>query len=868
LDELLNAIGPEGIDKVKKSKIPPKFLETFLQALLSIKDRESLLGDFNEMYVRISNKGGVIRALCWYFFHIFKLIPAYVESKIYWSLIMIKNYLKTAVRNLKNDKVYSVINISGLAIGMACTILILLWVQYELSFDRFHNNAGRIYRVSAHYHDPDDFGRYLPGPLAAYLKEGYPEILDATSYKPMTMKLTVDNRSFFSQGSYVEPSFLKIFSFPLLKGDAETIFLDPYSIVITDELAKKFFGQENPVGKTMTFMGVDVKVTGVIKNIPKNSHLQFDFLVPYEIGFYSMRIWSNNSVFSYVKLAEHADSHAVSQKISDVAKKHRQNCNYDLFLHPLAKIHLYALGGGGQITYVYIFTIMAVFVLLIASINFMNLSTARAEKRFKEIGVKKVLGSSRPQLIKQFLSESILHSFIALFLALFLAALLIPSVNSILNTPLKLNFSLMWICSFIGIALLTGVFSGSYPALYLSGFRPLAVLKGPFGSRSKVRSRATILRKALVVMQFSLSIFFIIGILVITRQMNYIRTINLGYDKDYLVVVKTSGELRKNIQVIKNELLENPSILNATVSMMSLVDWESAVTDRHLSWTGKSGEYSFTMGQNFVDYDFLDTLKLQMAQGRFFSREFLSDPREACVVNEAAVKAMRMDEPLGKKFYINAGTDSERSKTIIGVVKDFNTQSLHKEIRPFWWEFTNSGSYLCLKLQGRSTSASLKFIENKIKEFIPDDPFSYYFLDDKLNSLYQTEQLTRSLTRYITFLAVFISCLGLFGLASFSVERRTKEIGIRKVLGSSSSQVVLLLTKEFTKWVLMANVLAWPAAYFAVNLWLKNFAFKTAISVWIFLLAAGLSLLIALITVSFQSIRAATANPVDSLRYE
>jgi putative ABC transport system permease protein len=369
-------------------------------------------------------------------------------------------------------------------------------------------------------------------------------------------------------------------------------------------------------------------------------------------------------------------------------------------------------------------------------------------------------------------------------------------------------------------------------------------------------------------MQFSLSIFFIIGILVITRQMNYIRTINLGYDKDFLVVVETSGELQKNIQVIKNELLENPAILNATVSMMSLVDWESAVTDRHLSWTGKSGEYSFMMGQNFVDYDFLDTLKLQMAQGRFFSREFLSDPKEACVVNEAAVKAMRMDEPLGKKFYINAGTDSERSKTIIGVVKDFNTQSLHKEIRPFWWEFTNSGSYLCLKLKGRSTSASLKFIENKIKEFVPDDPFSYYFLDDKLNSLYRTEQLTGSLTRYITFLAVFISCLGLFGLASFSVERRTKEIGIRKVLGSSSSQVVLLLTKEFTKWVLMANVLAWPAAYFAVNQWLKNFAFKTAISVWMFLLAAGLSLLIALITVSLQSIRAATANPANSLRYE
>ncbi|MFB0518213.1 MAG: ABC transporter permease [Acidobacteriota bacterium] len=795
---------------------------------------------------------------------------------------MLKNYLKIAFRIIKRHKGYSFTNIAGLAIGMACTILILLWVQYELSFDRFHEDAGQIYRVSARYEEPDDFGIYLPGPLAAHLKEEYPEIIDSTSYKPWRRKLAVEDKSFFSRGSYVDPSFFKIFTFPLVKGDPETVFSDPYSIVITEDLAERFFGHEDPVGKTITYYpfwdGVDLKVTGVIGNIPRNSHLQFDFLIPYEIGFDGMRIWTNNAVHTYVRLNENTDFQDVSRKISDVAKRHRLNCNYVLFLQPLKRVYLYALEGGGRITYIYIFSAMAIIILLIACINFMNLSTARAEKRFKEIGVKKVLGSSRLQLITQLLSESILLSFLALFFAVLLAEMLTPSVNTLLGTQLKLRFSPMWMLGFVGIAMITGVFAGSYPAFYLSAFHPVAVLKGQFslisvlrgklGRKSTARSQGAVLRRILVVVQFSLSIFFIICVMVITRQLDYIRNIDLRFEKENLLVVEETGGLRKNAQIVKNELLRNPDIRNVAVSQFNLVEWESTMTNQHLSWTGKTRNYDFFMGQNFVDYDFLDTLNIEMVQGRFFSREFPSDATEACVVNEAAVKAMRMENPLGKKCIFNPGTSYERTKTIIGVIRDFNTESLHKEIRPFIWEFTDTGGYLCIRLRGRDIPATIKFIGNKIKEFVPDDPFSYYFLEDKINSLYQPEQLTGSLTRYITLLAVFICCLGLFGLATFIAEKKTKEIGIRKVLGASVSNIMLLLSKRLIRWVLISNIIAWPVAYYAMNRWLQNFAYRISIELWMFMLAAGLALLVALITVSYQCIKAALANPVESLRYE
>lgn len=802
---------------------------------------------------------------------------------------MFTNYIKITFRNIKRHKGFSLINISGLAIGMACTILILLWVLYELSFDRFHENADQLYQAVYKFEDQEVYGRYLPGPLAALLKDEYPDVIDTTTYKPWEKKISFGVKSFFGTGSYVDPSFFEMFTFPFLKGDPKTAFSEPYSVVITENLAHKFFGNEDPSGKTLTYYafseGIDLNVTGVVKNVPQNSHMQFDFLIPYQVGYDWMKTWRNNAVHTYILLHEDSNSQEVSNKISDVLNKHIPNCKIRarLYLYPLKKIHLFALEGGGLITYVYIFSVMGVVILLIACINFMNLSTARSEKRFKEIGVKKVVGSTRMQLIKQFLNEAILLSLLALFLAIFLVKLLLPSINAVLGVEVSLNYSLVFILSLFSIALLTGITSGSYPAFFLSSFRPAAILKRQLssiiilrrkrGQKSTIRQRGSSLRKILVVAQFSLSIFFIICVMGIHKQLNYIRNRDLGFDKEHIVVLQATGELKRRSQSIKNELLKHPDIQNVTFSAFSLTDWESSVAGRDLEWTGKQTDRDFLIGNNYVDYDYLKTFNMEMIKGRFFSKEFVTDASEACVVNEAAVKAMDMKEPLGKKIVWGSGAQDENRRTIVGVIEDFNTQSIHQEIRPFVLMPIENiqqymSNYMCIKLQSDNIPRSLKLIEDKIKEFVPDDPFMYHFLNEEINSLYHTEQLTGKLTRYITILAIFISCLGLFGLASFSVERRTKEIGVRKVLGASVSKIILLLTKDFSRWIFLANIIAWPTAWFAMNRWLQNFAYRTEIDIWLFIFSASLAFIIALLIISYQSIKAALANPVESLRYE
>jgi putative ABC transport system permease protein len=860
-----------------------------LQLIVPFPDQESLVGDFEEMYNLIVKEKGKIRALFWYGLHVIKLIPSFISQTIIWSFVMFKNYLKITFRNIKRHKGFSLINISGLAIGMACTILILLWVQYELSFDRFHENADQLYQAVYKFEDQEVYSRYLPGPLAALLKEEYPDIFDTTTYKPWEKKISFGVKSFFGVGSYVDPSFFKMFTFPFVRGDPKTAFSEPYSVVITENLAHKFFGNRDPLGKTLTYYafseGIDLNITGVIKNIPQNSHMQFDFLIPYEIGYDWMRTWRNNAVHTYVLLHEDSNWQDVSNKISGVLNKHIPNSKIktDLYLYPLKKIHLYALEGGGLITYVYIFSLMAFVILLIACINFMNLSTARSEKRFKEIGIKKVVGSNRMQLVRQFLNEAVLLSLLALFIATLMVKLFLLSVNAILGVSLNLDYSLVFILSLIGIALLTGIVSGSYPAFFLSSFHPASILKGQLssmiimkrkgGQKSTIRQRGSFLRKALVVAQFSLSIFFIICVMGIHEQLNYIRNRDLGFDKDHIVVLQATGELKKRSQSIKNELLKSPDIRNVTFSAFSLTDWESSVARRDLEWTGKQADRDFLIGNNYVDYDYLKTFNMKMIEGRFFSEEFVADASDACVVNEAAIKAMDMKEPLGKEIVWGSGSQDENRRTIVGVIEDFNTQSLHQEIRPFVLMPIENiqqymSNYMCIKLRSDDIPKSLGLIENKVKEFVPDDPFIYHFLDETIDSLYRTEQMTGKLTRYITFLAIFISCLGLLGLASFSVDRRTKEIGVRKVLGASVSKIILLRTKDFSRWIFLANIIAWPIAWFALNSWLQNFAYRTEVDIWIFIFSTFLALIIALLIIGYQSIKAALANPVESLRYE
>ncbi|MDH5468894.1 MAG: ABC transporter permease, partial [Candidatus Aminicenantes bacterium] len=607
----------------------------------------------------------------------------------------------------------------------------------------------------------------------------------------------------------------------------------------------------------------NLKVTGVIENVPSNSHLYFDYLLPFEFVTWSgmtIEDWDVVAYQTYVLLPENANSSAVQEKIAGTVQRHFPESPYTLYLEPLTRIHLYNFPGGGPITYVYIFSIIGALILCIACINFMNLSTARSMERAREVGMRKVVGSTRAQLVKQFLGESVLLSFISFILALILVQLLLPSVNKIVGKPLMLLHSGSPLFIFLGMAILTGILSGSYPAVFLSGFRPVLVIKGHMRSGSQnIR-----VRKFLVIGQFIVSIALITGTLVIYQQLLYVRNTDMGINKSHVINMELRGGLRSQYGTIKSELLRNPDI--QAVSATNASFFKRFGTDK-IGWEGKPEDKRIFMAIHSVDFDYQKIFDIQMAQGRYFSRDFPTDISDGIIVNETAAKIMGMGSPVGQRISCWIPFDPRRSGTIVGVAKDFHFRSLHEKISPLiiviapGW-FTDA----YIRIKPENVAETLGFIEKTIKEFAPDFPLEYSFLDEDIDNLYKTEQRIGNLARYGTFLAILIACLGLFGLASFTAEKRTKEIGIRKVLGASVSGIVLLLTKEFTKWVIVANLIAWPIAYFVMSRWLQNFAYHINIGIGMFLLAAALALVTALITVSFQAVKTATSNPVDSLR--
>jgi putative ABC transport system permease protein len=860
---------------------PPKLAERIL-SILATSRKTGILGDTEEEYRMILSEKGRIRANMWYAWQILKPLPYFIRSTLYWRFIMLKNYFKVTFRNMKKHTIHSFMNISGLSIGLACSLLIMVWVQHELSYDRFHENTDRLYRVVYSSDDGELHGRYLPGPLAAYLREHFPEFNSTTDFRPWEAKIAFDNKSFSSIGSYVDPTFFSMFSFPLEKGESKTALSHPNSIVITKNLAAKLFGRdEDPMGKTISYdsgvsKNIPLTVTGILKDIPQNSHLQFDFLVSFEIIHDWMKTWRNKNVFAYVLLEKNIIPEDVNQKISGVLKEHKYDSNLNLYLQPIKRVHLHALGGGGRITYVYIFSMIAFLVLFIACLNFMNLSTAQSEQRFKEIGVKKVVGSSRFQLIMQFLCESMILSLLSLLLALFIAVLFLPSLNSMLGTQIVFELTPNLVLSIIGIVLLTGAVSGSYPALFLSSFHPVPLLKGniPFfklyhrkGKFMEGNCRSPILRKTLVVIQFALSVGFIGCILFINQQLHHMRTKDLGFDKENILVLKATRGFLDKTSTIKQELLNHPRVQSIASSLLRIDTWESSDFSSAFSWSGKTKEIEGLIGQNWVDYDFLKTLNLEMAEGRFFSREFSSDSTDAVILNETAVRIMDINEPLGKEFIFVPGSPNERKKTIIGVIKDYHTESLHQEIRPMVLEL-GGGSNVYIKLQKGHITETLFYIERKIKEIAPGEPFDFTFLDEDLDNLYKNEHLLGKLVRYGTLLVLLISSVGMFSLASFSIVRRTKEIGIRKLLGASGFRIMFMLTKDLMNMIFLSIVAAWPIVYLLMKKWLDNFAYRISLSIWIFLLSGLMAFVIAMLTISYQSIKAATTNPVDSLRYE
>ena len=787
------------------------------------------------------------------------------------------NYAKTAGRKIGHQKGYAFINIAGLAIGLAVCMLISLWVLEELGYDRFHKDSRRIFRV---YRDesataPGSASALTPPPMAAALKKDFPEVLRSTRFGTWQKRLVSVGENYFTETEYMhaDPDFFAMFTFPFLKGDPSSAFSNPYSVVLTEAAATKYFGHDDPLGKTLTVdHAFDVVVTGVVRDVPRGSSLEFDLLSPFEIllkeyiGEDTQDNWGFNSFSTFVMLTSEQAGRGLGRKIGGYLKAFEPEDTDKLAFQPLSAIHLrsrlnHDYSNTGDIKYVWIFGALAAFILIIACVNFMNLTTARSANRAREVGLRKVVGATRRQLIRQFFAESVLMALLSFCAALLLLEFLIAPFNTLAakQLPSVLRTNPLVLLGFFGLALVTGLLAGSYPALFLSSFRPALVLKGT------LRSAAAnpLLRKALVVFQFSLSVFLIAGTAVISRQLSYMMKLDLGFNRERVVRLPLYGEVLKKYGAVRDEFLRNPNVLSVTASLSLPTNIQNSPGTPE--WEGKNPDEQMEIKADFVDYDYLETFGIPLVAGRSFRREIASDTETAFIVNEEAVRRMRLAPPIvGKPF----GFWNIKGR-IIGVMKDAHLQSLHHKIEPMVFKiFPDWFRTMYVKLRPGDIPASLASLEKTWAGMKLGYPFEARFLDDDFENLYRTEQRLGSLFRSFAALAVFIGCLGLLGLASFMAEQKAREIGIRRVLGASVSGVTMMMSGQFMKWVLAANVIALPAAWVVMNRWLKGFAYRTEFSIGILLVGAGLSLGLALVTVSFQSIRAARLNPAVTMRHE
>ena len=807
---------------------------------------------------------------------------------------MLKNNLRIALRNLRKYKAFSLINIVGLAVGTACCILIFLYVKDELSYDKFNKNANRIYRVNlqAKVNNAEINSADSPAPMGAALLNNFPEVEAYTRVRNTSFPVIRYKDKAFSEERFffADSTFFDVFTIKFLEGNPRTALAKPNSLVLTEATARKYFGNEEPIGKILNADHVrDYQVTGVVKGFPPNSHFHFDFLASMSTYKDSRSpFWLSNNYYTYLLLRKGADPVKLYNEMSKMVKKYvspqlklsigvnieqfeSAGNRYTYNLQPLTSIHLHShladeIEPNSDISYVYIFSAIAIAILLIASINFMNLSTARSERRAKEVGIRKTLGSNRGQLVRQFIAESVLLSFISVMLAIVIVELVIPSFNSLSTKQISLNlfnnfFSLPLLAAF---AVIVGIIAGSYPAFYLSSFRPAHILK----SDSRKGNRKSMLRGGLVIFQFAVSIVLFIGTFIIQDQLNYIQDKNLGFNKEQVVIINKTDDIGKNIESFKRELASYPKVVKVTNST-SIPGNQRGDTAYKIE--GTSANQSVDIRVIGCDYNFTNTYDIKMAAGRFFSKEHPSDTM-AVVLNQAAVRSFGVSNPVGKNLVEYGKTqDKSINHRIIGVVKDFNFESLHQKIRPLVFRLFGSrdfGRFVSVRIAAGDYQNTISFIERAWKKFAGDQAFDYSFFDQTWSHLYIAEQRTSKVSLVFSVLAIFIACLGLLGLAAFVTEQRTKEIGIRKVLGASMLEIFILLSKEFTKWVVIANVIAWPVAYFIMKNWLNDFAYKVSITPWIFLYSGVLALIIAVFTVSSQVIKAARANPVKSLRYE
>ena len=796
-------------------------------------------------------------------------------------MTMFINYFKTTIRNILKYKVYSSINIGGLAVGLACCILIFLYVSFELSFDRYHGNADRIYRlIVASAQDLSNVVAVTPAGYAAHLPEEYPEI--ETAVRVFDMPATMiygTNVHTLQDFAYVDPSLFQVFDFPLLQGDSKTVLEAPGSLVISEDAAISIFGEADAMGQSVTLIlenqKHDFQITGIMKNIPRNSHMRFDYFVPFVTitafrGEDALENFTSSNYFTYVMLRENVSPRQLEAKFPEFLEKYKGEATARqrvMLLQPLLDIHL-----NTGITFdravttskqnLTIFSFIAVFVLLIACINFMNLSTARATLRANEVGVRKVVGAKRMQLIHQFFFESILASLIAIIFALMLLNLFTPKVSLLLGRDVRLVFSSAGhVLALVGIGLFTGVLAGSYPALVLSMFRPISVMKG----LSHRGIKGSLFRKVLIVLQFGITVFMLIAMGTVYNQLTYVKNRDLGFNKERVVRVHLTKNVKDRFSAFRRDLLSNPNILNMTmvrgfpgyVNMKRGYNWPGNYGDQE-----EKGRSLYTM---MVDPHTIETLGLEIVAGRNFSDEIPSDAIHAYILNETAVRELDLENPVGQPFR----AWSEGMGQIVGVVKDFHFKSLHQEIEPLVLDIHPEWCWTALiRISPYDIPETLALVETEWRRFEPEMPYSYRFLDEMFDRLYRTEERLGQLFGYFTFLALLVACLGIFGLVAFIADRRKKEIGIRKVLGASVPQLLVLMSKDFCFLVLIAFCISAPIATLFMNRWLQNFAYHMNPDLVMILLVGLFAQIMTLVTISFQSVKASLANPVDSLKYE
>jgi len=787
---------------------------------------------------------------------------------------MIKNYLLITFRNLLRNKAFSFINIFGLAFGISCSLIIFLWVRDELNTDKFHANSDRLYKVMENqtYSGGQIYTfSSTPGPMAPVLKDEFPEVELSTRITWEERRLfQFREKSFYEEGRFVDQDFILMHTFSLIKGEVSSCLKDTHSIVISKEMAKKLFGDVDPIGKALVMdAGDSFTVTGVLDDIPTTSSLQFKFLIPFEWYFNKnkdwLASWGNNNIRTTILLKKNTDAKLFAEKLKHEINKHTEESkNTDLFIQSLADAYLYGKfengkQAGGRIEYVRIFFVVAILVLVIASINFMNLTTAQSSKRAKEVGLRKTVGAIKAQLTFQFLAESMVMVIFSSLLAVVITYLMLPFFNDVAGKKLSLDLlDTQPLIIFASVIIFTGLVSGSYPALYISGFNPASVLKGQMRSGTG----AAIFRKILVVVQFSLSIILIISTLVVFRQLNFIKSKDIGMERKGVAYMWMKRDMNKHGDAIREELMRDPAIEVASLSSANPIDFGNSTSG--LEWVGKDPKEQILFANFSVDYNFIQSLGMTMKLGRSFKQEFSTDTSNF-IVNEAAAKAMGFEDPIDQPLTLW----KNRKGKIVGMVKDFHFQDVHTKVEPLFMLYDPDWfNVIFIRYKEGQQSGALRALEKISKHYAAAYPFESNLLDQDWDNLYKTEDRFGKLFNYFSGLSIIISCLGLFGLSAFSAQQRTKELGVRKVMGASVPGLMQLMAKEFALLVLIAVLIGCPIGWYSMNWWLNTYAYHVEVGTITLMIAAALCLIVSMLTVSYHAARAAMVDPVKSLRYE